>query len=105
MVDDDDEEVEEVEDAEELWEVEAIVGQRVRHGATQYRVVWKGFAEAEATWETEASTQDWSATDLAALHAWVTAAQKPAGKKKEKDPNEVKKNLSAYNHFCATTPS
>ena len=42
-------------------------GQRVRHGATQYRVVWKGFAEAEATWETEASTQDWSATDLAAL--------------------------------------
>ena len=34
MVDDDDDEVEVVEDAEELWEVEAIVGQRVRHGAT-----------------------------------------------------------------------
>ena len=34
MVDDGDDEVEVVEDAEQLWELEAIIGQRVLHGAT-----------------------------------------------------------------------
>jgi len=38
-------------DVEEKWEVESIVGERTRKGQRQLRVQWKGYPEAEATWE------------------------------------------------------
>ncbi len=38
-------------DVEEKWEVESILGERTRKGQRQLRVQWKGYPEAEATWE------------------------------------------------------
>ena len=41
-----------VEDQEE-YEVDAIIDKRKHYGRTQYKVLWKGYPEHDATWESE----------------------------------------------------
>jgi len=36
---------------EAVYEVEAVVGKRLINGKKQYRIKWKGYSEAENTWE------------------------------------------------------
>lgn len=36
---------------ESFWEIEQVVGRRMKGGRVQYLVRWKGFPEAENTWE------------------------------------------------------
>ena len=40
-------------EGEKEWEVEEILGERVRKGKTHYYVRWKGFSEAHDSWEPE----------------------------------------------------
>ena len=37
--------------SDEEYEVEAIVGKRVKRGIVQYRVKWRGYDVSENTWE------------------------------------------------------
>lgn len=43
----------EANDDEEGWEVEAIVGHRMKNGRRHYRVRWKNYTEADDTWQVE----------------------------------------------------
>jgi transposase InsO family protein len=45
--------------------VESIVGQRRKHGRTEYKVHWAGYADSEDTWESEAELGS-----VAALDEW-----------------------------------
>ncbi|KAH0829924.1 hypothetical protein FOPE_10756 [Fonsecaea pedrosoi] len=38
-------------DGEEEWEVEEVLAERVRSGRTQFHVRWKGYGEADDSWE------------------------------------------------------
>ena len=38
-----------------MYEIEKIVGKRVRNGRTEYCVKWKGYAMRDATWEPRAN--------------------------------------------------
>ena len=43
------------EEASQMYEIEKIVGKRVRNGRTEYCVKWKGYAMRDATWEPRAN--------------------------------------------------
>lgn len=45
--------LDEGEEGDEEYEVEAILGERERGGKMEYKVHWKGYAIADATWEPE----------------------------------------------------
>jgi hypothetical protein len=40
-------------EGEEEWEVDQILGERTRKGERQFYVRWKGFGEADDSWEPE----------------------------------------------------
>lgn len=46
---------EEEEEEEDEYEVEAIIGHRIRNGRKQYLLRWKSFNDSDATWEDEDS--------------------------------------------------
>ena len=46
---------EEEEEEEDVYEVEAIIGHRIRNGKKQYLLKWKSFNDSDATWEDEDS--------------------------------------------------
>lgn len=48
-------EEEEEEEEEDVYEVEAIIGQRIKNGKKQYLLRWKSFNDSDATWEDEDS--------------------------------------------------
>ena len=45
----------EVQGEEKDWEVENIIGKRVKDGVVEYLLKWKGYSAAESTWEDEDS--------------------------------------------------
>lgn len=73
------------ENAAFFWEVEAIVGRRVKSGKTDYLVRWKGCPESDNTWEPAANLCDTALTD--ALKWW--REEKERIKKREEDEKRL----------------
>ena len=48
-------------EGQEEWEVEKVIGKRVRRGRVQYLLKWKGYPTEESTWE---DAEDCFCTDL-----------------------------------------
>ena len=70
---------------EQEYEVEAILNERRHHGRPQYLVKWKGYSDAENTWEVQDNARN--ATDLVRLfhqrhpQAPALAPRRPRGRR------------------------
>lgn len=62
---------------ESLWEIEKIVGERMRRGRKQYKVRWKGYGVQGDTWEPESELAPFHLL-LAEFHATRPASQRAA---------------------------
>jgi len=45
-------------DQESIYEVDKLLDHRTKNGVNEYRVLWKGYSEADATWEPESNFMD-----------------------------------------------
>lgn len=68
-----------------FWEVEAVVGRRIRRGYVEFLIRWKGCSEDDNTWEPTANLCD-TAMEEASKY---TKALKLKEKQREKDENKL----------------
>jgi hypothetical protein len=74
-------------DAEDLYQAERILNQRVRGTETQYYVKWCGYGESDSTWEVYKNIE--SSPDV--IEAWVEELKQRALPKVTKSGRSVRK--------------
>ena len=77
-----------------LYEIESIIGKRYNHRRIEYLILWRGFPEEEATWESESHLRTFIADMIEEyedeLRAKLQSKQSPNAKLSEsRDMNET----------------